>query len=52
MQQWLKLGKNRNNEDQNRNNGVLEIHMALFCFYSRTKHELTHVEITHIPSVT
>lgn len=39
---WLKLGENCNNEDQNCNNGVLKIHMILLCFYNITQHELSH----------
>ncbi|KEH31445.1 transmembrane protein, putative [Medicago truncatula] len=42
----LKLGENRNNGDQNRNNGVLEISMILFCFYNIIQRELTHIEIS------
>jgi len=48
----FKLGENRNNETQNRNNGVLEISMALFCLYNKTRHELTHADLSHVLSVT
>jgi len=43
--EWLKFGENHNNGDQNRNNGVLEIHMVMFYFFNIAQHELTHVEI-------
>jgi len=33
-------------------NGVLEIHMKLFCSYNRTQRELTHADLSHVPSVT
>jgi hypothetical protein len=38
---------NQNNDDQNRNNGVLEILMALLCFYNKIQRELTHFETEH-----
>lgn len=43
--EWLKLGENHNNRDQNRNNEVWEIHMVMFNFYNITQHELAHVKI-------
>jgi len=54
--EWLKFGEkfgeNHNIEDQNCNNGVLEILMVLLCFYNRIPRELTHVEIIHVPNMT
>jgi len=50
--EWLKVGENRNNEAQNRNNGVLKIPMVSFCFYNRTQRELTHADLSHVPSMT
>jgi len=46
----LSLEKNRNNGDQNRNNGVLEILMVLLCFCNRSQRELSHVDLNHVPT--
>jgi len=52
IKQWLKVKKNRNNGSQNRNNEVLQISRMLLCFYNRIPRELTHADLSQVPSMT